>query len=63
MNAAVRGNVHVLAPRLARGLDALALGEAEAFHLGIEVETLKRTRSWRCRRRQTSVAVSGVIVL
>ncbi len=29
-------------PFLARGLDALALGEAEAFHLGIRVERLKR---------------------
>ncbi|MEP9379249.1 iron ABC transporter permease [Aquabacter sp. CN5-332] len=29
-------------PVLARGLDALALGEAEAFHLGIRVERLKR---------------------
>ncbi|WP_454915709.1 FecCD family ABC transporter permease [Xanthobacter sediminis] len=30
------------APWLARGLDALALGEAEAFHVGIPVERLKR---------------------
>lgn len=30
------------APLLARGLDALALGEAEAFHVGIPVERLKR---------------------
>lgn len=29
-------------PFLARGLDALALGEAEAFHLGLRVERLKR---------------------
>lgn len=29
-------------PFLARGLDALALGEAEAFHAGINVERLKR---------------------
>ncbi|MGU3494423.1 FecCD family ABC transporter permease [Xanthobacteraceae bacterium A53D] len=29
-------------PFLARGLDALALGEAEAFHVGIPVEQLKR---------------------
>ncbi|MDE1569211.1 FecCD family ABC transporter permease [Aquabacter sp. P-9] len=29
-------------PVIARGLDALALGEAEAFHLGIRVERLKR---------------------
>lgn len=30
------------APFLARGLDALALGEAEAFHAGFHVERLKR---------------------
>ncbi|GGF77758.1 hemin ABC transporter permease [Azorhizobium oxalatiphilum] len=30
------------APFLARGLDALALGEAEAFHVGVPVERLKR---------------------
>lgn len=30
-------------PFVARGLDALALGEAEAVHLGVPVETLKRT--------------------
>lgn len=30
------------APFLARGLDALALGEAEAFHMGFPVERLKR---------------------
>jgi iron complex transport system permease protein len=29
-------------PFVARGLDALLLGEAEAFHLGVSVETLKR---------------------
>lgn len=32
----------VASPFLARGLDALALGEAEAFHAGIAVERLKR---------------------
>lgn len=32
----------VAAPLLSRGLDALALGEAEAFHMGIAVERLKR---------------------
>ncbi|MCB8836709.1 iron ABC transporter permease [Aurantimonas sp. VKM B-3413] len=30
------------APLLSRGLDALVLGEAEAFHLGLKVEQLKR---------------------
>ena len=29
-------------PLLAHGLDLLALGEAEAFHMGVEVERLKR---------------------
>lgn len=32
----------LIAATLARGLDALALGEAEAFHVGIDVERLKR---------------------
>lgn len=31
-----------LSPILARGLDAMALGEAEAFHVGIHVDRLKR---------------------
>lgn len=34
--------VLVLVPWLGRGLNALVLGEAEAFHLGIAVERLKR---------------------
>lgn len=34
--------VLLLAPLLARGLNALALGEAQAAHLGIHVETVKR---------------------
>ncbi len=36
------GALLVAAPMLARGLDALALGEAEAFHVGVPVERLKR---------------------
>ncbi|WP_332117354.1 iron ABC transporter permease [Azorhizobium caulinodans] len=36
------GFLVVCAPVLARGLDALALGEAEAFHVGVPVERLKR---------------------
>lgn len=32
----------LIAPLIARGLDLLVLGEAEAFHMGIEVERLKR---------------------
>lgn len=34
--------VLLLAPLLARGLNALALGEAQARHLGVDVERLKR---------------------
>ncbi|KEO57521.1 FecCD family ABC transporter permease [Thioclava indica] len=34
--------VLILAPRLARGLDALALGEAAAAHMGHDIERLKR---------------------
>lgn len=30
-------------PFIARGLDLLVLGEAEAFHMGVQVERLKRT--------------------
>jgi iron complex transport system permease protein len=32
----------IASPLIARGLDFLVLGEAEAFHLGVEVERLKR---------------------
>ncbi len=32
----------VAVPLMARGLDLLVLGEAEAFHMGVEVERLKR---------------------
>lgn len=35
--------VLVAVPLLARGLNALVLGEAEAFHLGIAVQRVKRT--------------------
>ncbi len=52
----------LIAPRLARGLDALALGEAEAFHLGIDVESLKRIAIVGVAAAVgASVAVSGVI--
>lgn len=34
--------VLILSPMLARGLNALALGEAQARHMGVEVERLKR---------------------
>jgi iron complex transport system permease protein len=51
-----------VAPRLARGLDALALGEAEAFHLGVDVERLKRIAIVGVAAAVgASVAVSGVV--
>lgn len=52
----------IAAPYLARGLDALALGEAEAFHLGIAVEMLKGIAIAAVAAAVgASVAVSGVI--
>lgn len=52
----------ILAPRLARDLDALALGEAEAFHLGVDVERMKRVAVIGVAAAVgASVAVSGVI--
>jgi iron complex transport system permease protein len=52
----------VAAPRLAHGLDALALGEAEAFHLGINVERMKRIAVVGVAAAVgASVAVSGVV--
>jgi iron complex transport system permease protein len=40
--AAVAGSMLLAIPWIARGLDLLVLGEAEAFHMGVEVERLKR---------------------
>jgi iron complex transport system permease protein len=52
----------VTAPRMARGLDAMALGEAEAFHLGVDVERLKRVAIIGVAGAVgASVAVAGVI--
>ena len=52
----------VLAAPLARGLDALSLGEAEAFHVGIDVEKLKRHAIVAVAAAVgASVAVAGVI--
>ena len=52
----------VLAAPLARGLDALALGEAEAFHVGVDVERLKRRAIIAVATAVgASVAVAGVI--
>jgi iron complex transport system permease protein len=47
---------------LARGLDALALGEAEAFHIGVNVEHLKRVAIVVVAAGVgAAVAVSGII--
>ncbi|MGV6875004.1 FecCD family ABC transporter permease [Pseudochelatococcus sp. B33] len=54
--------VIVAVPFLARGLNALALGEAEAFHLGIDVQRIKRlTLLLVSVAVGASVATSGVI--
>lgn len=56
------GTLVLMAPTLARGLDAIALGEAEAFHLGIDVEKLKRLAIVAVAAAVgASVAVSGII--
>lgn len=50
------------APFVARGLNALALGEADAFHLGIEVQHIKRAAVFLVAAAVgAAVAVSGVI--
>lgn len=47
---------------LARGLDALALGEAEAFHVGVDTQALKRAAVVLVAAGVgASVAVAGVI--
>lgn len=52
----------VIAATLARGLDALALGEAEAFHVGVDVERLKRIAIVGVAAGVgAAVAVAGVI--
>lgn len=52
----------VLLPREARALDALLLGEAEAEHLGIDVEALKRrVTTLVVLAVAVSVALAGVI--
>jgi len=40
--AGVAGTMLLAVPWIARSLDLLVLGEAEAFHMGVEVERLKR---------------------
>jgi iron complex transport system permease protein len=52
----------LVAPALARGLDAIALGEAEAFHIGVDVETMKRIAIIGVAAAVgASVAVAGAI--
>ncbi len=51
-----------IVPLLARGLNALLLGEAEAFHLGVHVQLVKRTAIVvTAALTGTAVAFSGVI--
>lgn len=52
----------LLLPREARALDALLLGEAEAWHLGVDVERLKRRVSLLIVLAVgTSVALAGIV--
>lgn len=52
----------VIAPRLARGLNALALGEAQAAHMGVDVQWLKRLAVLASASATgAAVAVSGGI--
>ena len=52
----------LLAPRLARGLNALALGEAQAAHMGVDVQRLKRRAIFATAAAAgAAVAVSGGI--
>lgn len=56
------GAVLVLSPRLGRGLNALALGEAQAAHMGIDVQQLKRlTVLATALATGAAVAISGGI--
>jgi iron complex transport system permease protein len=52
----------IIAPRLARGLNALALGEAQAAHMGVHVQRLKRLAILAAAAATgAAVAVSGGI--
>jgi iron complex transport system permease protein len=56
------GLAMALAPRLARGLNALALGEAQALHLGHDVQWVKRGAIFGAAAATGgAVAVSGGI--
>jgi iron complex transport system permease protein len=49
-------------PRLVRGLNGLVLGEAEAFHLGIDVDRMKRAVIVATAAATgAAVAVSGIV--
>ena len=49
-------------PRLVRGLNGLVLGEAEAFHLGIDVDRMKRVVIVATAAATgAAVAVSGIV--
>jgi iron complex transport system permease protein len=54
--------VVIAAPMLGRGLNAIVLGEAEAYHLGVDVQRLKRSAIFLVAAATgAAVAVSGVI--
>lgn len=54
--------VTICLPFIARGLDLLVLGEAEAFHMGVEVERLKRLSILLIAAATgAAVSVAGVI--
>ncbi len=54
--------VGILLPRLARSLNGLVLGEGEAFHLGVEIETAKRIAiATIAAAVGAAVAVAGLI--
>jgi iron complex transport system permease protein len=55
---ALTGPVFLASPFLARSLNALSLGEAEAFHLGVPVQRVKRMMI-----ALTSVAVGASVAL
>jgi iron complex transport system permease protein len=56
------GALLIVTPLIARGLDLLVLGEAEAFHMGVEVERLKRLSIVLVSAMTgAAVSVSGVV--
>jgi len=60
--APVLGLLVLAVPFIARGLDLLVLGEAEAFHMGVEVEKLKRIAIvLTAAATGAAVSVAGVI--